>query len=584
MLSLLTHPLLRRAKKGGAPTLVTRLKDFGKCKYLGLVIPACNILCVAFAIVAVELILVWNNFQGVYNLGSVGQLIPFIVGLVGLLRLLLELSVERSTVNSTEVIMELLDGTVPGENVKGGDLEKKSKPGYSGTRSSNRRSWSPTEDSRHKDDLETYPLHDSCEAVFWKHRPMRRRSFHTIERGDVSHDAPDHGDDYYSEVEPRWAGHLDLRFEPEVSVECYGRKGIELHEMNNGRTIVFLKDFRDIRDPVPCEIRKGHATDSTVPYGVADITINTAYPRRSRFCCSRSVSTTKKSEVASTRSASTPPTNRMSKAWPSQGVASNTQESIGGPARSRSLSDEREITRVSSTEDKREDAYEQPRPRSRCHDHSGSFSSGSNSPGLRESRSHNNGLQRTNTDEEPSDRKCSWIRNIFKVFWAPAKKLIRLQKDHYSKRLNKKAGELKEVEKGPGIFLHHCVRKRVRAQVDWEQLRQAGESNAILTFLFEVADSLQESLLELHLLESARLMNNLPNFIIAAWDIRQRKLKGEIGMTVQHEELSAKWRSLFGDNILSTFFREAKRELERRDWKNWQLDAPEYSNRCRWSI
>jgi hypothetical protein len=46
--------------------------------------------------VAVELTLAWNDVTGVYVLGSTGQLIPFVVGVLGLLRNIHLIIVRRS--------------------------------------------------------------------------------------------------------------------------------------------------------------------------------------------------------------------------------------------------------------------------------------------------------------------------------------------------------------------------------------------------------------------------------------------------------------------------------------------------------
>jgi hypothetical protein len=45
---------------------------------------------------AVELTIAWNNVTGVYVLGSTGQLIPFVVGVLGLLRNIHLIIVRRS--------------------------------------------------------------------------------------------------------------------------------------------------------------------------------------------------------------------------------------------------------------------------------------------------------------------------------------------------------------------------------------------------------------------------------------------------------------------------------------------------------
>ncbi len=46
-------------------------------------------LCVIiWFILTIELTLAWNNVELVYGITSVGQLIPFIIGLIGLLRVI----------------------------------------------------------------------------------------------------------------------------------------------------------------------------------------------------------------------------------------------------------------------------------------------------------------------------------------------------------------------------------------------------------------------------------------------------------------------------------------------------------------
>jgi hypothetical protein len=51
---------------------------------------------VIWTTLAVELTLAWNNVTGVYILGSTGQLIPFVVGVLGLLRNIHLIIVRRS--------------------------------------------------------------------------------------------------------------------------------------------------------------------------------------------------------------------------------------------------------------------------------------------------------------------------------------------------------------------------------------------------------------------------------------------------------------------------------------------------------
>ena len=47
-----------------------------------------SLLLVSWFVLAVELTLRWNSVIGIYDIGSTGQLIPFIIGLLGLLRVI----------------------------------------------------------------------------------------------------------------------------------------------------------------------------------------------------------------------------------------------------------------------------------------------------------------------------------------------------------------------------------------------------------------------------------------------------------------------------------------------------------------
>ena len=52
---------------------------------------AASLFFIIWSIAAIEFTLVWNNMQDIYNVSSTGQLIPFIVGLAGLLKTLFSL-------------------------------------------------------------------------------------------------------------------------------------------------------------------------------------------------------------------------------------------------------------------------------------------------------------------------------------------------------------------------------------------------------------------------------------------------------------------------------------------------------------
>ena len=47
-----------------------------------------SLLLISWFVLAVELSLRWNSVTGIYDIGSTGQLIPFIIGLLSLLRVI----------------------------------------------------------------------------------------------------------------------------------------------------------------------------------------------------------------------------------------------------------------------------------------------------------------------------------------------------------------------------------------------------------------------------------------------------------------------------------------------------------------
>jgi hypothetical protein len=64
-----------------------------------------NAICIVWMAISVELTLLWNGISGVYTLDSTGQLIPFIIGVVGFISLLHGMSVQHSKISSTNVLL-----------------------------------------------------------------------------------------------------------------------------------------------------------------------------------------------------------------------------------------------------------------------------------------------------------------------------------------------------------------------------------------------------------------------------------------------------------------------------------------------
>ncbi|KAF2432371.1 hypothetical protein EJ08DRAFT_130734 [Tothia fuscella] len=103
---LMNHPLWSSDKDTTWKKFNVKLRDYYESKYTQKLIYTANAICIVWTIISVELTLYWNGITDVYTLNSTGQLIPFIIGAVGFVRLLHGLSVVRSKVSSTDVLLQ----------------------------------------------------------------------------------------------------------------------------------------------------------------------------------------------------------------------------------------------------------------------------------------------------------------------------------------------------------------------------------------------------------------------------------------------------------------------------------------------
>jgi len=73
--------------------------------WLDWALPLINLMCVVWSILAIELTIKWNNITEVHTIKSVGQLIPFVIGIVGFLKLLRDISVQKSQLWIYQVVL-----------------------------------------------------------------------------------------------------------------------------------------------------------------------------------------------------------------------------------------------------------------------------------------------------------------------------------------------------------------------------------------------------------------------------------------------------------------------------------------------
>lgn len=69
-----TSPAIAQLNKSGFPLIIDIFTQVFKVFYL------------VFSVLGIELTLVWNHISGIYTVGSIGQLIPFVIGLGGLIQ------------------------------------------------------------------------------------------------------------------------------------------------------------------------------------------------------------------------------------------------------------------------------------------------------------------------------------------------------------------------------------------------------------------------------------------------------------------------------------------------------------------
>ncbi|KAL1858996.1 hypothetical protein Daus18300_009754, partial [Diaporthe australafricana] len=221
---LLVHPLVRPMLKDTRDPykIVTTLRNSSTIwlsprweKFRRSMLHWLNGLCIIWTILSVETTLIWNNVVGIYDIRSTGQLIPFIIGVTGLLSLLHSLSVQVSAVNTTHVLMDTVEARSRTEALG-------KRPALSLASSS----WSSSSQE------EVYPFGGGQETVFWKRRPDRRHSFSVIELKEVMSDESLTKDDDRMAYRPDsddFEFHLRNRHDHSELRPVYGSEGLEIY-------------------------------------------------------------------------------------------------------------------------------------------------------------------------------------------------------------------------------------------------------------------------------------------------------------------------------------------------------------------
>lgn len=527
------------------------IKECYESKYTLYLIYFTNIACVVFTIISVELTLIWNNITDIYTVKSTGQLIPFIIGLVGFVRIIHELSVRRSAVSSTDVILELLDLEPPPESEDIDDVLSRSSITSQCTKE------------------ETFSLHDGNEAVFWERRPQRRHSIDIIRPEHVVQDERDQTDSKQDE-------HLEQRFDRGRLIDIYWDNGVEEYSTKDGFEITIVKDFRK-RFPIP--------------------------RRRRRRSYSMSISSSR----SHTRSDGSGSFTGSSHSSFESGSRSRSRS--GTSHRSRSA--DSEASRSSAA---RSSGSEVSTSQSRSHNSSNDRSVGSSSEPHSSTRSRspqgNRRIAEAHHDGRPFDRKtrCAFYSvllilcciilpayTLLKLIWkfggarvrAALKELRHKLGAYYIRRFKEMTGRgatsegtrKSEVRK----TLPHCRPKKASNEVDLQPVYEAALSWSLLRWAPAVIVAAEQYLNSIHMPKSAAIAKSFGVLFEEAKEVRRQKREGKIGKTVQHELMAEKWHAHFEHGFLSTIQEEIESKPKRREWEQWKIYSNEDALKTWWT-
>lgn len=126
-----------------------------------------NLCCLTWAVIAIEITLHWNSVSGIYDVATTGQLIPFIIGIVSILRFFLAVTVHSTTQYVTNILLQLFDRQPRAESSEDETMRETH--------------------ITHGDFA--YPISQRHEAVFWNRIRPRRQSIGTDP--EVSENRPD---------------------------------------------------------------------------------------------------------------------------------------------------------------------------------------------------------------------------------------------------------------------------------------------------------------------------------------------------------------------------------------------------------
>ncbi|KAJ8106008.1 hypothetical protein OPT61_g9828 [Boeremia exigua] len=198
-----------------------------------------NIICIAYSILSIELTLSWNQFDGVNTVDSVGQLIPLIIGIVGLAGLFYGFTVERSAVDSTETLVEMLDPHVIQDHPDDNQARSPSPPIWP---------LSPLSVPPY-DRKNTMLSTGNSSTEFWSRRPTRRFSIGAVQKEDILRDTHDYGEQQKFERLRPWQRYSDIRHDRNKLEMFYESDVIIEHILRDGTPIFFVEDFRKLREP-----------------------------------------------------------------------------------------------------------------------------------------------------------------------------------------------------------------------------------------------------------------------------------------------------------------------------------------------
>lgn len=534
------------------------------------VLYASNITCVAFSILSVELTLSWNQFDGVNTVDSVGQLIPLIIGIVGLAGLLYGFTVERSVIDSTETLAEMLDPYVKQDDP---DDEQARSP------SPHIRPLSPLSVPPYDKKNIMLSIGNSS-TEFWPRCPTRRFSIGAVQKQDILRDRRDYGEQQkFNRLRP-WQRYSGIRHDRNKLEKFNESDVIEEYALKDGTPIFFVKDFRKRRNKTSVKVSAWLESHFDTHFdGWVD--------RLSAFLSH--------DQPLMPSTSNNPPMPNVSSDASSEShshAVSDLQRGRRLYASSSNQSNIQAYGRISGDSSREPSSYYYS-------DHTTESSSSRSRSRTRSSARRNRPVaSKTPRKASRASKKHPWLRRMFYCFYTVFILLALLllpplgvflacravSREHtweraktYCKMLQEYVKDAMENMESPIIIgtwnfkrvLPHRRQRKDSFKKAKSAITAAWKAHSLRELIAALADYGEHFLLNHQSPELASVVRSFDNYVRDARTIRQSRTSKKIGGSVQHKQLVDLWHRLIGPGLSDLIRHEIGKIMKDVEGKMW---------------